>query len=269
MKFALVLFFFFVMNEFAHADSTYVTPGLYYSNGDYNNSTSSSTISFFNTAYINKYYATLGLDWHKLKGSGWKYDQFNYTVNLFVNEFPTFYKLSYMLIDGQSDFGSAAGNSQSQGNLVNFEYTAYKNLFYYSAGVTFFSQSGTSKEKSIQLTPRLDYIFSRELSFSIRPNYFLSSVGSSLFSTKVGLTYNFNDIIFFGGGISIGNQKYFFNGDLLTIYNQPEIQKTIFDFRIDYILSTNIRVIGSYNNSSFDGYKINYFSLGLKSGFYF
>lgn len=264
-----LFFTFFLLNfSFAFADSIYVTPGLYYTNGDYTNDTRANSFSFFNTTYIGKYYLTLGFDLHKLSGTGWDYDQFNYTANLVVNEFPIFYKLGYMFIDGKSNVSDPVYNSQSSGNLGSFEYVSYGDGYYLGGAVTFFSQSGSSKEKSIQFTPRFDYFYSDDFSFSIKPNYFLSSLGSSLFSTQVGLSYILTDDIFLSGVASFGNRKYYFNNDLLTIFNQLEVQKTTYNFRVDYLLTSSIRVIGNYTRSEFDGYNINYFSLGIKTGFF-
>ena len=61
----------------------------------------------------------------------------------------------------------------------------------------------------------------------------------------------------------LGERAYFYDEDLLVIFNQDETQKKLFLGKLELNLSKNLSLPFIYQYSDFETYKIDYASAGI------
>ncbi len=268
----LILLFF---SERGYGDSVYVSPSFYYTYGDYSNKNSSNSFAFYNTLQLSKRFFLIN-SYDNLKITArdsikWNYNQQMLSAGLFGNYFPYFLKFTYAHIKGDFklkdyDFGSYSDYS----NLFNFDFMYYQNLFYYGISYTFINSHGIltidslSKQSAHQLNLKLEYIIHPQIFLSIKPNYSKIEDGRNLLSTAFKIHYlPLPELLIKAGGFA-GERAYYFDPDLLIIFNQNETQKLQVFGTVEYFPSYLLKLAVSFQHSEFAGYSINYYTAGVR-----
>ena len=61
-----------------------------------------------------------------------------------------------------------------------------------------------------------------------------------------------------------GERAYYYDEDLLTMFNQNETQKNLVSLRVEYDIVKELTLIGNYQYTEFQNYIIRYYVGGLK-----
>jgi hypothetical protein len=260
------LFLFFLFAIILKADSTYLSPSAYYTHGNYSNKAYSNAATFYNTLQLKQNLFLLN-SYNNLKiiNPQWDYKQQNFIAGINYYFFPYFLRLNYAHIKGDYMAKILFDEDYSDfTNVYNLDLYLYSDMNYAGAAFTFLNLTGFNTLQIYQLTLRYERIISNDWYFAIRPNYTSATDGRSMFSTSIRLHYALTPHIILKTGGFAGERAYYFDSDLLTVFNQYETQKHQYFFQADYFPVYNFGLIFLYQNTKFETYSINYFSIGTK-----
>ncbi len=235
-------------------------PSAYFVKGNYSDERRSENYSFYNTVKItDRFYFTGAFEKLKLTYTDFTLGQNNYLAGGYLNRFPFFFKIYYSHID------SDVLEINSSSNLISGEVFYFIKPFYFGTAYSFYKINDEVNTISNQVTLRLDWIINPIIYLSIRPNFthainkqkFLSLSGKLSFSPTSKFTLK--------AAGAIGKRIYYFDNNLLIIFNQPEIQKSLLTLQCDYNLLEELTITGGFQKTEFSGYTINHFIIGLKS----
>jgi hypothetical protein len=65
----------------------------------------------------------------------------------------------------------------------------------------------------------------------------------------------------------LGKRAYYFDPDLLTVFNQDDTQEHLWGVRAEYTIGGVFTLIGSYQSTGFTGYTVNYTAVGVRARF--
>lgn len=266
----LVLLTILAVNYISYADSLYVYPSSYYTFGQYSNSNYSKSIAGYITLNFNlKTYLTLGYDNLKIDYNTGNYLQKNYTVSLLKNYFPSYLKGSYSYIKGTDTKSGSSITSDDVTHLASVEYYLFNNMFYYGLSGTYIEQSGLTSLQAFQITPKVEWVFSKDLYLSIKPNFTYVNDNRNLFSVAGYVSWNALENFYIKVKGFIGKRALYFDTDLLTIYNQNDTQKKLYSLQLDYIAFKNYKISAGYQHSDFSYYYIDYYHFGISTAIKF
>ena len=258
------------------ADSTLVSPSFYFTYGNYSNKDFSRSLAFYNTTAVTKNsFLTVHYDHLTIDATDWSYLQQTFLANSYFHFFPFGIKCTYAYLKGDYSYKPYQFMYNDFTNLYNLDLFYYKDLYYLGFSFTYLNakgilnESGLTQQKSSQLTLRFEKIVSNDLFISIKPSYSQLSDGRKLFSLSGKFHYLLNsDLLLKAGGMT-GKRAYYFDSDLLTIFNQDETQKLLYFGQMEYSPTNFLKIISSFQRTEFQNYSINYFVLGIKSNFFF
>jgi hypothetical protein len=269
----------FILFFKGYSDSLYVSPSFYFTFGNYTDNNDSKSFAFYNSLQLSqRYYLINGYDNLSIKADSWKYHQQFFLGGVFVNYFPFYFKFNYAHIKGDfklndiPDFNEASSNYSDYSNLFNLDLIYYQDLFYYGTSLTYFHAIGKVTKDLLtsqsvgQLTFRLEYIPTPDIFLSLKPNYTFCKDGRKLYSLALKGHYLLSANFLVKTGGQIGERAYYFDSDLLTIFNQPQTQKFQAFLQLEYFPSIFWKFTLAYQNTKFETYSINYFTIGFKTG---
>lgn len=103
----------------------------------------------------------------------------------------------------------------------------------------------------------------------MRPNLYFEKSESKLFSLNTKFIHWFNSKLSVRTEFTFGSRRYFFDNDILVFFNQYEKQHLVASFGIDYSLIDEITIFGGFLHTKFQNFRVNYFTLGLKTNYTF
>ncbi|MCF8315175.1 MAG: hypothetical protein K9I71_03580 [Ignavibacteriales bacterium] len=247
----------------------WLLPGMYYTSGSYSNQWESTTYSAFLPVYLpGGDYLIIGYDNHRIDSTDWTYKQSAYTAAYNYNSFPIFLKFAYSHIGGK--FNYKYSNDYDYSDTYDF---AAVNAKYYIAplylglGYSFGSMAGFQDLKSHQLNANLVFVFSNYFLAELQPVYSSVSDNRKLFSAALNLSfYSDYGLTVYAGGF-LGKRAFYYNIDLLTVFNQFITQKSGYSLKAEYSVNQYLKIQGSYLHTAFELYDIDYITAGLKFNF--
>jgi len=279
-KYFLIVFFALLIRN-NYADSTYVAPSFYFTHGAYTNTEYSNSLAFYNTVNITKgFYLINHYEHLTINDPYWHYLQQAFLAGGSFEMFPYYLKLNYSHYKGDYNYITSSINNYSDyTNLYNCDFLYYTNLYYLGAAYTHENLIGYKNEITDQFTLRIDKIMNPFLYMSFRPNFTytrqVNNVNNTnpdysrkLFSASLNFYYRINPGFNLKLGGFFGQRAYYFDSDILTIFNQDNTQKYQAYGQIDYNLFGSLKLILSYQHTKFDDFSINYYTLGLKSNLF-
>ncbi|MBI5729545.1 MAG: hypothetical protein HY963_00250 [Ignavibacteriales bacterium] len=270
IKRLLLLLLFVLTSHKTWGDSLYVYPSFYYTFGKYSTGGNSNSIAGYATLSFNgKSFVTLGYDNLNIEYTTGKYLQQNHTFSYLQNLFPSYLKVSYSYIGGKYTQTGQTSSSFDNTHLISLEYFFYSNMFYLGLAASYIKQSGYTQLNVYQITPRIEWILSNKVYLSTKPNYTYVSDQRNLFSVAGYISWNSIQDVYLKLGGFVGKRAFYFDTDLLTIYNQNETQTNLFTAQMDYIPSKYFKLTAGYQHTNFTGYSIDYFILGIRTAIKF
>ena len=266
----LILFTFVVVSTIAHGQLRFTgfSPSLYYTYGDYSNGNSSNSIAGYGTIAINNFdYFSLGIEKLSIDNSSWTYDQYNLSAGFLKNIYPFYISANYMHVNGKFSRKDFFYEYNDYMNVYNIGLTYNYHRIFLSGIFSYADLNGYRSVVNRQYEIGFTWLAADYLTLDLKPAHTNLSDGRSLYSVSGSITYY--PVKNLTASISgfIGERAYYFNNQLLTVFNQDETQKSMYELRLEYKLSNKILVSGSYQRTEFNSYEINYYILGLKAFF--
>lgn len=251
----------------AQPDKHSFTPSVYYTYGNYSNNNYSNSYSAYGKLVIDRLnYLVAGFDDLLIHSRDWNYDQQTVLIGGFKNYYPFYLKANYLYIQGEFNykpFGRLYDYTENT-HLINGEVLYNVGFVFFGASYSFLSLKGLESIYSNQIGLSFIWRAKSNLSIAVKPYYTAVSDERSLFSAMVKVNYSPWENLMLILNAAGGERAYFFNTDLLTIFNQPETQKTHGSVRVEYSPFQNFAIIGAYQHSEFSDYTIDYFVGGFK-----
>jgi hypothetical protein len=263
MKYLYTIPILILLTISAYADSVYVTPSVYYSRGEYTDDTYSDSYSGYLAIGNYKQRIVLGLDRINVNNPSWNYKQTLFTGGVILDLNNFYLKLNYGNVSS-SEYWAYSNNIF---NIDGF-YTDYYSL-YLGGSYTLQKPDGININSIHQYMLRLEYLPHWRILLSAKPVYTAVSDGRNLFGTSLRINYLPFDRLLIKVHGFIGERLYFFDPDLLILYNQYEVQKYVASAELNYFITYDFSIAGGFQHTSFGSYKINYYILGFRTNFLF
>lgn len=268
------IFFLFILSSavtFAQfSDETfYLSPSVFYTNGDYSTNVKSNSIAFYNTLQLfNEFFLINHYENLKIDGSDYDYLQQAFLAGGVLDLFPYYLKFNYAHYKGEYSYKPFEFSYNDYTNLYNLEFLYYVDWYYLGAAYSYLNQIGFPNTSSHQVTLRLEKILSNEFFISIKPNLTIPENDRTLVSVYSKLHYApITNLIFKVGGFA-GQRIFYFDSDLLTIFNQNYIQKYQIFAQVDYLPLDLIKLTAGYQHNKFTDFTVDYLYAGIKANFY-
>lgn len=267
-----LLFSIFFLTSFAFAqleeETFYLSPSVFYTNGNYSNDINSNSISFYNTFELFKsLYLINHFDYLTIRGRDYNYHQLSFLAGGIVDLFPYWIKFNYAHYKGNYNYLPYEYSYSDYTNLYNLDLVYYLDWYYFGTSYSFYNQTGFENTHSHQLTIRLEKILSDEFFISIKPHFTALKDSKILFAAYAKLHYApiYNFVLKAGG--FTGERKYYFDSDLLTIFNQNAVQKHQIFGQIEYSPANFMKLIAGYQHNKFTDFSVDYLYAGIKGNF--
>lgn len=254
-------------------DSIYTSYSGFYTGGQINSAKTSASYS----GYLGIGYGLEGLnagyDYLKIDSTGWNYTQKSYVVSPYYY-FSSFYvKAAYMGITGDFNIdpaytgGTKYTFSSDNTKVMSVELGNYG--YYYSMGIgyTRTKLSGYKGIKVDQYTARYQFVPEYHWFFGVKPIYAKANDGRSYFSCNFRVNYLIIPYLIGKVSYTLGNRVYYFDNDLLTIFNQDQTQNKNFGIELDYYWGKSVIQAG-WQYNEFEKEPTRYLILGFKYGTY-
>jgi hypothetical protein len=268
MKYLLILPLLFLIAANLYADSTYLTPSVYYTRGEYNDGRYSDSYAGFLSIGTWQQRVLFSYDQLRIADPEWQYNQKYFNAGAILGLTNFFVKPNYGHLSGH------LGGLNYHNDIYSIDafYTNY--TLYLGGSYTFQSNGGYFTEDLIegakdinQVMLRFEYIPHWRVLLSVKPVYTYVSDGRNLFGASFRFHYlPFDKLLLKVHGFA-GERAYFFDPDLLVIYNQDDTQKYLASAQLEYLLSPHFHLIGGFQHTSFGSYKINYYFGGIRTNF--
>ncbi len=251
---------------FSQPSTTTFLPAGYYTAGLYSNGNRSNSYAGYATVALRGLdYVVAGYDGMTIQSSLWSYDQQFFVVGGMKNLYPFYVKVNVGRIDGTFRLAGQRYSYNDQTDILNGVFLYNVDLFYVGATYTFMSVRGYTNVRSNQIGLQGDWLLDPALSVSIRPLYSRVTDGRSLISVGGEVSYApWRTLLLRMSGM-VGKRAYYFNSDLLTVFNQDETQKSLWGIRMEYTVTSGLTLIGSYQSAGFSGYTVRYAAIGARA----
>jgi hypothetical protein len=249
-------------------ETFYLSPSVFYTNGNYSENVSSSSISFYNSLELfRELYLINHYDYLTISGSDYDYLQQSFLIGGLIDLFPYWVKFNYAHYKGDYDYLPYEYSYNDYTNLYNLDFIYYVDWYYFGMSYTSHNQIGFDNTRSHQLTLRLEKILSDEFFISLKPCFTSLDNGRFLFSSSAKLHYApLYNLVIKAGGFA-GERKFYFDSDLLTIFNQNSIQKYQIVGQIEYSPTFFIKLTAGYQHNKFADFNVDYLYAGIKGIF--
>lgn len=260
---------FLILSSAGFADSLSVYPGFYYTYGNYSSNASSSSYAGYIPVVFNmKHTAVFGYDNLKIKTPDWNYDQQTYNAGMVFAFDPIYLKFNYAYVKGDYSEPASGYSYVDKTNILNLETFFRIGRVYLGASyVRLKMDGGILQQQTDQITGRLEWIISRRFFLSVKPSYIKVKDGRKLTSVAARIQFlPVNQLLLKLGGMA-GKRAYFFNTDLLTLFNQDETQKNQVFGQLEFSPVKNFTLVLSVQHTEFDTFSINYYIAGVRTHF--
>lgn len=256
-------------------ETDFLSPSLYYTFGDYSDGKTSRSISGYATLTLNFFdHIYLGYDNLRINDAESFYDQNMFVSGFIKNLYPFYLRFNYSHIKGEFDVDQSLYRlySLDPDTIKSFDYTNLYNLgvsynygyFYFGINYTYLNAIGYIAVKSHSIEPVIDWVIDPKLVLRAAPNYTSVSDDRNLKSLYFRVSYYpTTDLFLYFDGF-VGERAYYFNPELLTIFNLNQTQLNLFGFKAEYLPVPKLKIMLGFQNTKFSTHSINYFSAGIR-----
>lgn len=268
MRIILILLFSSIL-VLAQESYTIISVSPFYTYGKYSNKVVSNSKAIYGSVNFNgNFILSSGYDMISLKYNDWDYKQNSFSGSAIVRISDLFLKFAGIKVRGDfiDNLFNQSYNYQDEVYSITSELVYKYNWTYFGLGLNY-SNSGKGYNilKAYNLNLRYELFLDYYTYLSFRPNFYLENSDKKLFSVTSKLTHWFSPSFTGSVNLTLGNRRYCFDNDLLTIYNQYETQKLVVGGSVDYSIIDEITVSAGYQHTKFESFSVNYFFLGLRS----
>lgn len=242
-----------------------IHPSVYYTYGDYSDRTRSNSISGYVPFTWNGFdYITLGYDKLSFNNPELKYRQQLFLAAGSFNFYPFYLKVGYLHINGGLDFKPFPSEYSDFLNLYGAEVLYNINLLYLGISFDYSNLIGFHELVIKHYSASLLWIINQKFSVELKPLYTSITDGRKLYASSLAVNYSPTKSLTLKLYGFAGERAYYYDEDLLTMFNQNETQKNLVSFRIEYDVVKELTLIGNYQYTEFQNYIIHYFVGGIK-----
>ena len=255
-----------------------LSPGVFYTHGEYSDSRYSHDLAAYGTVGIHeRHFLTLVYDNIFIEHDEFTFRQEMGIAALLLSRQPWALKLDYGQIVGRFRLKNPLVHLRDESQLYSAELLHWRPTFTLGLSVSSIpvtimipddngspSLDGVSRDAQ-QYTLRGEVVLHPQWRAILRPNYTWDMDGRRLYSTTAQVNYQPTPRLLVKLGLLLGDRAYYFDNELLTIYNQNETQRELLSAKAEYDLGKRFLLVGEYINTRFDGYSITYTVLGLKT----
>ncbi len=274
-----LLFILFSAGECVKADSTFFSISFFYTHGAYSEGRKSNSFALYNTVGVtDNFYLIAHYDHLPIKNGDWEYLQQTFLGGMIADFFPVYVKFNYAHYKGKFNYLPVPDEYSDFTNLYFGDVFYYTDGYYIGAAFNHlnmigqaydnFGFKGFSKKTVNQLTLRIEKILSYDIFLSIKPSYTRVSDGRELYSVALKMHYLLLPEVLIKVGGFAGERAYYFDSDLLTIFNQDPTQKYQAFIQADFSISNELKFIAAYQHTKFTLFEINYFIAGLRTSLF-
>ncbi len=268
MKFAALILALIVSVSPVHAQhsTTAVLPSAYYTAGTYSGGARSDSYSGYASISSHGFeYLVAGYDRMLIESSTWTYDQHLFVVGGQKNFYPFYLRLNYGGIKGTFDLPSARYSYDDHIDILNCGLLYNIDLFFVGPTYTYVNVTGYKTLQCHQVGLQGEWFIDPAFGVSLSPLYTTLTDGRSFISATAGMSYSpVQPLVVQVSGV-FGKRAYYFNPDLLTVFNQDETQENLWSVRAEYTVEGVVTLIGSYQSTDFTGYTVKYLALGVRA----
>ena len=257
----------------AQEDSVYTSFSGFYTGGQVEPGRASNSYSGYLTLGYGAAGITGGYDNLKIDSVGWDYTQKSYVIAPYYYFGSFFVKAAYMGISGDfnlypSSTGGVTYNfATDKTKIYSFELGNFG--YYYTAGLGYTHSKLTGYKHLFvdQYTARYQFVPDYRWLFGVRPTHTSTTDGRKYFSCMFRANYLVIPYLVAKASVNIGNRMYYFDNDLLTVFNQDQTQNKNFGLELDYYMGKFV-LQGAWQYNEFEKQPTRYFILGVKYGTY-
>jgi len=243
-----------------------VSPAIYYTYGDYNNSGNSKGIAGYASVQlgINDLFVA-GYENLLIKNQSWNYKQDYEAFGYIKNFYPFYLNLSLAFVQGK--FNSPLYDDYDYKDKVylgdiNFSYNY--NFYFFGAGATIQQLNGYSNINTQFYYFKLSWMPENTFSISLKPAYTKTDDNREGYSLGGKVFYSPYYFLNFTLSGFVGKRVFYFDPDYLTLFNQYETQRNSYGINMKIIPVKYLTVVAGYNFADFTDYNITYYTVGLK-----
>lgn len=248
---------------------TIVSASPFYTYGKYSNQVVSNSKAIYSSINLNgNFILSAGYDNISLKYNDWDYKQNSISGSGIVRISDLYLKFAGIKIRGDfiDNLFNQSYNYQDEVYSLSSELFYKYNWNYFGLGVNYTnSGKGYDTLKAYNLSLRYEFFLDYYTYLSFRPNFYFENSNKKLFSITSKLTHWFSPDFIGNINLTLGSRRYYFDNDLLTIYNQYETQKLVVGGSIDYSIIDEITVSAGYQHTKFESFSVNYLFVGLRT----
>lgn len=268
MKIILILLFSSIL-VLAQESYTIISVSPFYTYGKYSNKVLSNSKAIYGTVNLSgSVILSSGYDMISMKYDDWNYNQNSFSASALFRISDLHLKLAGIKVRGDfiDNLFNQSFNYQDEVYSITSELIYKYNWNYFGIGLNYSnSGKGFNILKAYNMNIRYEFFFNYYTYLSFRPNFYFENSTKKLFSFASKLTHWFSPDFIGNINLTLGNRRYYFDNDLLTIYNQYETQKLVLGGSLDYSIIDELNISGGYQHTKFESFSVNYFFLGLRS----
>ncbi len=260
-----------------------VSPGVFYTHGKYSDSRYSHDLAAYGTVGVrSRHFLTLVYDNIFIEHDEFTFRQEMGIAALLLSRQPWAVKFDYGQIVGRFRLKNPVERLRDESQIYSAELLYWRPTFTLGVSVSSIpvtimirdddrnpSDPGGFSHDAQQTTLRGEVVLHPQWRAILRPSHTWDKDGRRLYSTTAQLNYQPTQRLLLKISLLLGERAYYFDNDLLTIYNQNETQRELLSAKAEYELGEHAALVGEYINTRFDGYSITYTVLGLKTRFGF
>ncbi len=269
MKKIFIPVFIIAFTMAAYADSIYFSPSFWYTRGDYSDNNYSDSYAGYIAIGNFKHTLLLGYDNLTINNKNNKYVHRYFNAGGILGFTNLYVKLIYGYAEGAYKPKINKYKFTDINNLYSFDafYTDY--TLYTGVSYSFQEQRGYVSRKVYQFMLRFEYIPHWRVLLSAKPLFTNVTDGRELFGVNGRVHYLPFDRFLIKAHGFYGERAYFYDPDLLVLFNQDETQKYLAALQLEYYFSNNFNLAAGFQHTSFGSYKINYYILGVRTNMVF
>jgi hypothetical protein len=177
--------------------------------------------------------------------------------------YPLYIKLNYSHVSGKFNYLPFRYSYDDNLNVINAGLTYNYYLFYFGVSATYQNLDGIKSAEVKQIKLNADWIVSSKITLSLSPVYTSVSDGRELAAIMGKLTYRPFKMAALSFGAMRGKRAYYYDDNLLTIFNQDETQKSIYSVKLELNITDKFKLPAIFQQSEFENYSIKYLTAGL------
>ena len=267
MKINLISIFVFLalVKITAQPKVTSLSPSVFYTYGNYSDGTYSASVSGFASVGLNyKDFIVAGFDRLLINSPTWKYDQKMFTLGGTKNIYPFYLRFFYSHISGDYNSKPAGYSYTDKLNVFDINMLYNYNLYFFGLSGNYISLDGFYDLSITHFSAVIKRLLGTNILLSANFTQSVVSDGRNLSSIKIDMNFKIDNSFSLYGSGAFGQRTYYYDDQLLTIFNQNETQKLNLNLTGKYLIIPNLTFLINYTYAEFDSYNINYFTAGIK-----